>query len=172
MATFNTRVAMNAGGSLARSRSRTCSSNMALSSNGGPGSRIRIRSRPSYFPLSHWPGALPLGLGSTTAPSITSACWWEFGVMAQSDAEGFGDGLAGQVIFSGPESSHKDDDVGALQGVPGHRDQALAAVSDNGLEHDFHAQLIQALGEKQGIGVLAEGSKQLRADGDDLRVHG
>src|SRR5579883_3464632 len=86
MATFNTRVAMNAGGSLARSRSRTCSSNMALSSNGGPGSRIRFRSRPSYFPLSHWPGALPLGLGSTTAPSITSACWWLFGVIVEPRA--------------------------------------------------------------------------------------
>ena len=44
-------------------------------------------------------------------------------------------------------------------------------IADDRLEDDFNPELVQMFGEIKGIGVLAEGSQQLRANGDDLGVH-
>jgi hypothetical protein len=48
----------------------------------------------------------------------------------------------------------------------------LWPVADNGLENDFHAKLVEALGQEQGIRVLAKRRQQLGADSYDLSVHG
>src|SRR5229473_2470071 len=53
IATFKTRVARKAGGNFERRRSRHSASNKGLSSWGGPGKSITMRSRPSNFPLGH-----------------------------------------------------------------------------------------------------------------------
>ena len=45
------------------------------------------------------------------------------------------------------------------------------AVADHGLEGNFNSQLIESFGEKEGIGVLAKGSQQLSANGNDLCGH-
>jgi hypothetical protein len=47
----------------------------------------------------------------------------------------------------------------------------LGPIADNGLEDDFHAELIETLGQEQGIGVLAIRRQELRADSYDLSVH-
>src|SRR5581483_262456 len=49
--------------------------------------------------------------------------------------------------------------------------QVSHAIADHALETHLHAQLIQALREVEGIRVLAVRREQLRADGDNLRVH-
>ena len=54
-----------------RSRGSTCSSNIGFISPGGPGSSTSTR--PSCS--SSCPGAVPRAFGSTSAPSITSACF-------------------------------------------------------------------------------------------------
>ena len=47
----------------------------------------------------------------------------------------------------------------------------VVLVADDGFARHFDAQLIQALGEEQGIGVHAVGREQFRADGDDFSFH-
>ena len=47
----------------------------------------------------------------------------------------------------------------------------LGAVSDNRFENYVHTQFIETPGEEEGIGVLAIGRQELRADGDDFSVH-
>ena len=54
-------------------------------------------------------------------------------------------------------------------GRPG---ETLAVVAHDGLEDHLDAQLVQLFREIEGVRVLTEGSQQLRADGDDLGVHG
>ena len=139
---------------------------------------------------SHWPGALPLGLGSTVAPSSTSACLRLLagmgmrqvaaracesgdlvGVAAQGERERFGDGFAGEVVFGGAEAAHEDDNVGAAEGGADGVDQVFAAVADDGLEGDGDAELVELFGEVEGVGVLAEGGEHLGADGDDFGFH-
>ena len=51
-------------------------------------------------------------------------------------------------------------------------DQMPQIVAHYGLEHYFDAQLVELFGEIERVGVHAEGSQQLGANGDDLRVHG
>jgi hypothetical protein len=48
----------------------------------------------------------------------------------------------------------------------------LPRIPHHGFENDFHSKLVQPLSQVKGIGVLAEGSKQFRANSDDLGVHG
>ena len=50
--------------------------------------------------------------------------------------------------------------------------EMFAVVADDGLENDIDAQQVELFGEVERVGVLAERSQQLRADGDDLGVHG
>jgi hypothetical protein len=46
-----------------------------------------------------------------------------------------------------------------------------AAVADNGLEDDLYAELVETLGQEQGIGVLAVGRQEFGADRYDLSIH-
>jgi hypothetical protein len=48
----------------------------------------------------------------------------------------------------------------------------FAVVAHDGLENHIDAQLVEPFREVKGIRVLAEGSQQLGADGDNLGIHG
>ena len=50
-------------------------------------------------------------------------------------------------------------------------DEVLSAVADDGFEGDGDADLVELLGEIEGVGVLAEGGEHLGADGDDFGFH-
>ena len=75
---------------------------------------------------SHWPGALPFAFGRMVAPLIDvglleivrrhgdapgcGACMKSGhlrGVATQGEREGFGNGFAGEVVFSGAETAHE-----------------------------------------------------------------
>ena len=47
----------------------------------------------------------------------------------------------------------------------------LGTVADNGLEDDFDAKFIEALGQEQGICVLAVRRQELGADSYNLSIH-
>ena len=49
--------------------------------------------------------------------------------------------------------------------------QALTMVADHAFENNFDAQVVELLGEKKGIGVLAIRRQHLGADRNDLCVH-
>jgi hypothetical protein len=50
--------------------------------------------------------------------------------------------------------------------------QPFEIVAHHALENHFNAQLIDLLGEIERIRIRAEGRQQLRADRDDLGIHG
>ncbi len=79
--------------------------------------------------------------------------------------------LASEVVFSGAEASHEDDDVGARDGEFRGLLQVIEIVAHDGFEADIDAELVETLGEEKRIGVLAERGEQFRTDGDDLGVH-
>ena len=85
---------------------------------------------------------------------------------------GRGDAFAGEVVFSGAETTHKDDDVGASDCDPGCLGEVLAVIANHGLEGDFDTEAIQLFGEVKRICVLEMRREQLRADGNDLGGHG
>ncbi len=87
------------------------------------------------------------------------------------DAERGGDGLAGEVVFGGAEAAGEDDDVGAGDGDDGGAGEVGEVVADDGLEGDLDAEVVEAFGEVEGVGVLAEGREHLGARGDDFSDH-
>ena len=93
------------------------------------------------------------------------------GIALEAEREGFGQGFAGEIVLSGTKAAHQDHDVGAAQRIPDGVDQIFLAVADNGFESHRHAELVELLGEVEGVGVLAERRQHLRADCDDLRFH-
>ena len=93
-------------------------------------------------------------------------------IAAEFDAQGLGHALAREVVLGGAQTAGKQHDLS-----PGERDaaglqQMLGAVAHDGLEDDFHPELVEPPGQEQGIGVLAEGRQEFGADGYDLSVHG
>jgi len=58
----------------------------------------------------------------------------ELGVAAEDERERFSDGFAGEVVFSGAESAHEDENVNAGEGGADGVDQVLLAVADDGLK--------------------------------------
>ena len=58
------------------------------------------------------------------------------GVAAERERERFGDGFAGEVVFSGAEAAHEDENVDAAERGADGADEILAAVADDGLEGD------------------------------------
>ncbi len=149
---------------------------------------MMIFSRPSYLPLIHCPGAVPLALGSTVAPVITSACLRLFGAIFQPRAakrcsrlrdlgiavqfksQRIGHCFPRQVVFGRAESAHEDDDLGR-ETTRRPRLSVFAVIADDGFENYFNAELVQLLSQIKGVRVLPEGCQQLRADGDDLSIH-
>ena len=140
---------------------------------------MMIFSCPSYFPLIHCPGALPLALGRTTAPVITSACLRLFGDIfmprdakrrsrptissgsrSQLQAQRVGYCFAGEVVFGRSQSAHEDHNVCARQGQDRRSREMFAAVSYDGLEDDIDTELVKFLREIEGVCVLAKRGQQ------------
>ena len=93
------------------------------------------------------------------------------GVAAEGEGERFSDGFAGEVVFSGSEAAHEDDNVGAGKGGADGADEVFAAVADDGFKGDGDADLVELFGEIEGVGVLPPGGEHLGADGDDFAFH-
>ncbi len=136
-------------------------------------------------------GSAAVGVGAGwLRPARTSACLrlfcgmgmrhWRRGraraatcgrVAAELDGERFGDGFAGEVVFSGAQAAHEDENVDAGERGADGVDEILLAVADDGFEGDEDADLVELLSEVEGVGVLAEGGEHLGADGDDFGFH-
>ena len=93
------------------------------------------------------------------------------GIGMDLDAERGGCGLAGEVVFGGPEAAGEEDDVGARDGDAGGSGEVSEVVADDGLEGDLDAEVVEAGGEEEGVGVLAEGGEHLGAGSDDFSDH-
>jgi hypothetical protein len=92
-------------------------------------------------------------------------------VATKSERESLGNRLAGEVVLCGAEAAHDYQNIGTAEGGTDGVDKVLQAVSDNGLEGDGDADLIEFLGEIKGVGVLAPGGKHFGTDGDDFGFH-
>ncbi len=76
--------------------------------------------------------------------------------------------LAGEVVFGGAEAAGEEDDVGAVEGDVDGRAEVVAVVADDGLEGDGDAEVVEAGGEVEGVGVLTMRREHLGANGDDF----
>ena len=175
-----------ARGTMRRRRGRHCRSNMAFSSCGGPGSSMATPPDSS----THWPGAVPRSLGSTSAPSMTKA--WRLFTSAIlrfmrakrasicSAISGWKTSLrssawatASRVTSSsvGPRPPERIT-IGERESARAHGiRQPVAVVADHGFGGHLHAQVVELGGEVERIGVDALGGEHLRADCDDFGVH-
>ena len=86
----------------------------------------------------------------------------------EGELEGFGEALAGEVVFGGAEAAGEKDDVGAVDGGVDGGAEMLPVVTDDGLERDGDAEVVEAGGEEKRVGVLAMRCQHLGANGDDL----
>jgi len=93
------------------------------------------------------------------------------GVAVEGATEGFGDGFAGEVVLGGAEAAGEEDDVGAGQGDAHGAGEVVEIVAHDCFEGDGDADLVEGLGEIEGIGVLPEGGEHLRSGGDYLCDH-
>ena len=93
------------------------------------------------------------------------------GVAAEGERESFGDSFASEIVFSGPETAHEDENVNAGESGFDGGDEIFAAVADDGFEGDGNAEGVELLSEIERVGVLAEGGEHLGADGDDFTFH-
>ena len=80
------------------------------------------------------------------------------GVFVEFDAERVGDAVAGEVVFRWAEAAGGDDDVGAGERDADGGGEVLAVVADDGFEGDGDAEVVEAFGEEEGVGVGAEGA--------------
>ena len=95
----------------------------------------------------------------------------DVGVAVEGEVEDLGEALAGEVVFGGAEAAGEDDDVGAGEGDANGGGEVSAVVADDGLEGDGDAEVVEAGGEVEGVGVLAMRREHLGADGDDFCDH-
>src|SRR6202042_1291925 len=82
-----------------------------------------------------------------------------------------GGGFAGKIVFGGAEAAGEDDDVGAGDSDGGGAGEMREVVADDGLEGDLYAEVVEAVGEVEGVGVLTEGREHLGTDSDDFSDH-
>ena len=92
-------------------------------------------------------------------------------VAMKGAVEGFGDALAGEVVFGGTEATGDQDDVGAVDGDLDGGAKVIAVVADDGLERYGDAEVVEARGEVERVGVLTMRREHLGTDGDDLCKH-
>ena len=95
----------------------------------------------------------------------------DVGVAVEGEVEDLGEALAGEVVFCGAEASGEEDDVGAAEGDADGGGEVTAVVADDGLEGDGDAEVVEAGGEVEGVGVLAMRREHLGANGDDFCDH-
>jgi hypothetical protein len=89
-------------------------------------------------------------------------------VAVELKVKSFGEALASEVVFGGAEAAGEEDDVGAVESDADGRGEVLAVVADNGLEGYGDAEVIEARGEVEGVGVLPVRRQHLGTDGDDF----
>ena len=89
----------------------------------------------------------------------------------QLEPERGGGGFAGEVVFGGAEAAREHDDIGALQSDARGVSEVLQVVADDGLEGHLHAELVEAGGEVERVGVLAMRCEHLGAGGDNFGDH-
>jgi hypothetical protein len=93
----------------------------------------------------------------------------EQGVVAvEFEVEGFGEAFAGEVVFGGAEAAGEKDDVGAVERDADGSGEVLLVVADDGLEGDGDAEIVEAGGEVEGVGVLTVRRQHLGAYGNDF----
>ena len=100
--------------------------------------------------------------------------WWRRsrdGVIVEREVEGLGEALAGEVVFGGAEAAGEEDDVGAVERDGDGRGEVIAVVADDGLEGDRYAEVVEACGEVEGVGVLGKRREHLGPNGDDFSDH-
>ena len=166
------------------------SSKIGWHSWGGPGiSMISLR-YPLKLVSSHWPGALPLGLVNTVAPSITSACfrllsgigirhvaartWRAATCVASRRSESERASAAASRVRSssvGPRPPMRITMSTRPSAVRNGRNEVLAAIADDRLEGHGYADFVELFSQVEGIGVLAERGQHFRPDSDDFGFH-
>jgi hypothetical protein len=92
-------------------------------------------------------------------------------VGVELEVEGFGGALTGEVVFGGAKAAGEEDDVGAVEGDADGVGEVGAVVADDGFEGDGDAEVVEAGGEIERVGVLAMGRQHFRADSDDFSEH-
>ena len=95
----------------------------------------------------------------------------DFRIAPQLQAERFGNGFAGQIVFGGAEAAAEDHDVGAKQAVLGRRHQPAEIVADDAFENYVDAQQVELLGKVERVGVHAVGRKHLGTHRNDFGIH-
>ena len=160
------------------------------SSQGGPGKRIMTFGSPSIFGRHELAGSRApriaqhlraldeIGLAGVVRRHLNAAGGeagvergQNVGIAPQAEAERFRHALAREVVLGRPESAGADQDLGPRQGLLDTLNQAFTVVAHDGFENHFDAQVVQLLGEKEGVGVLAVWRQHFGADRDDLCVH-
>ncbi len=107
-------------------------------------------------------------------PAGGSALRWRAGrpgCRYELAAQQFGDRLARQVVLVGPSPPVATTSSARAERLPEGIAKLIVFVADHGLALDGDAQLVQALGEEQGVCIQAIGREQFRPDGDDFRFH-
>ncbi len=184
------RLARKRGGSRAARRGLQAASKSGLSSLGGPGSRMTILRRPLTVRVEELAGGAAVGvvedLGAFEHVGLLGVvgrhddaaggealveAGEEIGVAMEREAEGGGDGLAGEVVLGGAEAAGEEDDVGAVEGGAGGVGEVLEVVADDGFEGDGDAEVVETGGEVERVGVLPVGGEHLGAGGDDFSDH-
>ncbi len=84
-------------------------------------------------------------------------CDDQLGVAAHVDTQRFGNSLAGQVVFGGPEATHDADEIDARECCADGADEVAPTVAGDGFEVDGDTDLIELFGQVERIGVLPEG---------------
>ena len=92
-------------------------------------------------------------------------------VEVQLAAEKFGDGFARAIVVGGAEASARDDQVGTIESVAEGGMHFVGRITDDGFVDYADAEVVEFIGEPQGIRVQAIGSEQFRTDSNDLRIH-
>ena len=95
-----------------------------------------------------------------------------FRIAAQSESQRIGHGFASEIVFGRPQAAHEDHNFGARKRQARGAREVFAVVAHDGFENHIDAEQVELFREVEGIRVLAEGSQQLRADGNDLGIHG
>src|SRR5271170_7193389 len=92
-------------------------------------------------------------------------------VEMQLAAQKFGDGFARAVVIRGAQAAAGDDQVGAVEGVAEGGTHFVGRIADHGFVDDADADLVELVGEPEGISVEAIGREQFGTDRNDLRIH-
>ena len=93
------------------------------------------------------------------------------GIENLAAVERHGDGIAREIVFGGPETAGEDHELSGPQRAPDGAGQALQIVADHVFGGHFDAQIIQLLGEEEGVRIDPLVRQHLGADGYDFGVH-